>query len=255
MKFFALKTESLLLLLSIIISIFFVLYLTYHLNFTQSTNFFEVLKDTINFNNAKYPLSLYLKLLLNSTMLVVICLTSGFFLGFWLSKYEILSSFFNILAAVPELLIAIFLRSIVWDPVKNAENQLAKGFIICVPIILRNTAAMYKYFKLAREKYTQTYFFYLSNIRNIKFFKRLRYLMQSTFLDAMSNTIYEFPLLISYVAVLERIFEFRGLSRQLLNNLIYGNPYELFRFTLLILVILVIFQSIFLAIIRSSDKR
>jgi len=249
------KLETLLLFFSVSISILFVLYLTYYLNFTSSTSFLSVLKESFDFSKGKYPISLYFMLLWNSTIIVITCLSISFFLGFILSKYDFLSNFFSILAAIPELLLAVLFRVTMWNPVKNANNELAKGLIICIPIILRSTASMYKYFKLAREKYLQTYFYHLTMIRDMPNLKRWKYLMQSTFLDAMSNVIYEFPLLISYVAVLERIFEFRGLSRQFLNSMIYGNPYELFRFTILILTMLALFQTIFITIVRISDKR
>lgn len=243
------------LLISSTIVVFFVLYMTYSLNFTASTSFWEVLRYSLDLSKAKYPLSRYFSLLLNSTILVSSCLFISFFLGFWFSKYDALQKVFGVLAAVPELLLLALFRATIWTDLVRSESQLLRGTIIALPIVIRSTAAMYGYFHLSREKYSQTYFYHLAIMREMPRLKRLKYLMRSTFLDAMSNLIFEFPILVSYVAIFERIFEFRGLSREFLGALIYGNPYELLRYAILLLAMLAVFQTIFITMVRLADRR
>lgn len=250
-----LRNETFWLVVSSTAVVFFVLYLTYKLNFAESTSFWMVLRDYFDSSKAKYPLKQYLLLLANSTSLVLACLVSSFLLGFYLSKYDSLRKIFGVLAAVPELVLLVLLRATVWTNLVRSESQLLRGFIISLPIVIRSTAAMYGYFQLARLKYTQTYFYHIAMMRNMPRFKQLNYLMRSTFLDALSNLIFEFPILVSYVAVFERIFEFRGLSREFLGTLIYGNPNVLMRYALLVLVMVAVFQTIFITILRLSDRR
>lgn len=244
------------LVIMLLVSNFFVLYLSYVINFAYtSSSFIEVLKTSLNFNFAKLTLSDYLMLLLNSTLLVLFCTVASFVIGFILSGNEKIAKLLAFLAVIPELFLAVVLRIIFKEAIIYNRGNVIKGLIISLPIIIRTSSVMYRYFRIARERYYSTYFPYILQTRRVGFIKRVLYLFRSTFLDSASNLSFEFAFLVSYVAIMERLFDFEGLSRHFFNNMIYGDSYELIRLTFFILLMLLLFQSHIIIAIRLSDKR
>ncbi len=167
-----------------------------------------------------------------------------------------ISSKLSILAFIPEVMLLVYTWQIFGERgIFRFENhQLVAALMITLFVVLRSLGEFSKYMGDSYEEYSSGVTYYLMRVRKIR--RRWWYTAKNVFYDSMSSLVFEIPMIMSYLAVMEMSLDFNGISRSFFSALVYrGNAPVVMRRAAVIALMLLVLQAVVHYVVSATDRR